>query len=96
MFSNAYLIASTALLSLAGAATYMVDVGKNDTLLFGPSSITAAVGDIVEFHFFPKNHSVDQSSFREPCQFNASSKPFFSGFMPVTSGEGVGQIDSDV
>ena len=28
---------------------------------------TAAVGDIVEFTFHPKNHSVTQSSFAEPC-----------------------------
>ena len=28
---------------------------------------TAAVGDIVEFTFHPKNHSVTQSSFAQPC-----------------------------
>lgn len=36
-------------------------------LVFNPSNISAAVGDIVNFSYHPKNHSVTQSSFKTPC-----------------------------
>jgi plastocyanin len=94
MFSNFNLLASTALLSLAGAATLRVDVGKNG-LAFTPNSTVAAIGDIVEFHYYPKNHSVVQTSFAGPCEFDLPT-PFFSGFMPVAAGEGVSQLNSSV
>jgi plastocyanin len=95
MFSNTNLLASAALLSLAGAAKHIVDVGKNGLLEFSPNSTTANVGDIVEFHYYPKNHSVVQTSFASPCQFSLAS-PFFSGFMPTTSGEAVSQSNTNV
>lgn len=95
MFSNTNLLASAALLSLAGAAKHIVDVGKNGVLAFTPNSTVAAVGDIVEFHYYPKDHSVVQTSFASPCQFNLPN-PFFSGFMPTTSGEAVSQSNTNV
>jgi len=94
MFSNTNLLASAALLSLASAVTHIVDVGKNG-LAFTPNSTKAAVGDIVEFHYFPKDHSVVQTSFAAPCQFNLPN-PFFSGFMPTSSGEAVSQSIANV
>ncbi|KAK8138278.1 plastocyanin-like domain protein [Apiospora sp. TS-2023a] len=47
--------------------THTVVAGANGQLRFEPESVIAAVGDIVEFRFHPKNHSVAQSSFTEPC-----------------------------
>ncbi|KAK6842336.1 plastocyanin-like domain-containing protein [Apiospora arundinis] len=47
--------------------THKVIAGANGQLRFEPESVLAAVGDIVEFQFHPKNHSVAQSSFAEPC-----------------------------
>ncbi|KAK7970365.1 hypothetical protein PG996_001206 [Apiospora saccharicola] len=47
--------------------THTVVAGANGQLRFDPESVIAAVGDIVEFQFHPKNHSVAQSSFAEPC-----------------------------
>ncbi|KAK8049900.1 Cupredoxin [Apiospora phragmitis] len=47
--------------------THTVVAGANGQLRFEPESVVAAVGDIVEFQFRPKNHSVAQSSFAEPC-----------------------------
>ncbi|KAK7940944.1 uncharacterized protein PG986_013331 [Apiospora aurea] len=47
--------------------THKVRAGANGQLRFEPESVVAAVGDIVEFQFHPKNHSVAQSSFAEPC-----------------------------
>lgn len=47
--------------------THIVVAGANGQLRFEPESVAAAVGDIVEFRFHPKNHSVAQSSFAQPC-----------------------------
>ncbi|CZR66884.1 uncharacterized protein PAC_16785 [Phialocephala subalpina] len=77
--SSASLIAAAA---SASAETIQVAVGQSG-LTFSPNDITAAVGDSVEFSFFPKNHSVTQSSFAKPCQPLANG--FFSTFQPTTS-----------
>ena len=72
----------------ASAATIRVDVGKSG-LTFSPSTITAAKGDILDFHFFPINHSVVAGDFNSPCR-PATTGGFFSGFVPVKSGSGEG------
>ncbi|KAI9823397.1 MAG: hypothetical protein M1826_007753 [Phylliscum demangeonii] len=62
---------------------------KKGTLVFSPANLTAAVGDMIQFQFYPRNHSVVQSTFDQPCQprgLNQPSMPgFFSGFMPVSN-----------
>ncbi len=74
---------------VASAKTIPVDVGPSGALSFSPSTITgAAAGDVLEFHFHPINHSVVMSDFDTPC-VPAKSGGFYSGFMPVSSGEGV-------
>lgn len=60
----------------------------NGSLTFSPETITAAVGDLVQFHFYPRNHSLAQSTFDNPCQPMPQTNGtigFWSGFMPVTS-----------
>lgn len=57
-------------------------------LTFTPASITADLGDVLEFHFFPRNHSVAQGDWKNACQ-PATTGGFFSGFVPVSSGESV-------
>ncbi|TVY88760.1 hypothetical protein LAWI1_G007640 [Lachnellula willkommii] len=37
----------------------IIDVGE-DGLTFSPNSTTAAIGDTIEFHFYPEKHSVAQ------------------------------------
>ncbi|KAF1844285.1 Cupredoxin [Cucurbitaria berberidis CBS 394.84] len=68
--------------------THIIQVGgPNGSLAFYPNSIKAAPGDLVQFQFHPKNHSVVQSTFDNPCvpiqniQANKTDA-FFSGFMP--------------
>ncbi|KAL8917229.1 MAG: hypothetical protein Q9208_008068 [Pyrenodesmia sp. 3 TL-2023] len=60
---------------------------KEGTLKFYPNSFDMAVGSMVQFQFYPKNHSVVRSTFDQPCQpiknNNASAVDLFSGFMPV-------------
>jgi len=67
---------------------HVVQVGdKEGGLKFYPESLDVAVGEMVQFQFYPKNHSVAQSSFANPCQpqqaTENSTAGFFSGYMPV-------------
>ncbi|KAH8802822.1 extracellular serine-rich protein [Xylogone sp. PMI_703] len=55
-------------------------------LHFDPENVVAEIGDIVEWHFLPKNHSVVQSSFGAPC-VPESATSFFSGFQPIMEGQ---------
>lgn len=85
-----------ALLALAAstnAATIRVDVGNNGAFAFSPDTIKASVGDTLDFHFHPINHSVVMGDFSNPCA-PAKTGGFFSGFMPVSSGEAVRQRDN--
>jgi plastocyanin len=74
--------------SIVGAKVIRVDVGLNG-LTFTPNAVSAALGDVVDFHFHPKNHSVVQSSFDSPCNSSSVLNPIFSGFFPVLEGESV-------
>ncbi|KAK7409122.1 hypothetical protein QQX98_008730 [Neonectria punicea] len=60
-------------------------------LRFDPDNVVAEVGDIIEWHFLPMNHSIAQSSFGEPCEPLADGSGFFSGFNFVTA---EGQADN--
>ncbi|TRM62550.1 hypothetical protein BD626DRAFT_50837 [Schizophyllum amplum] len=70
--------------SLAAAANFSVLVGANG-LTFEPNNITGAVaGDTVEFLFYPKNHTVTQSTFAAPCSpMSSPAAGVDSGFLPV-------------
>ncbi|KAM0271913.1 hypothetical protein ACHAQH_008915 [Verticillium albo-atrum] len=70
--------------SSAISGVHVVKVGQNG-LTFEPAEVTAAVGDVVEFHFWPMAHSVAQSSFDAPCQ-PLNTTGFFSGPVQVASG----------
>lgn len=65
----------------------MVTVGSaNGSNVYMPNKITAAVGDMVQFQFMPKNHTVTQSNFDNPCEpinLHSNITGVFSGFMPV-------------
>lgn len=69
----------------AAAETIVIEANNNN---FEPKCINAAVGDILEFHFAPNNHSVVMGDLENPCQ-PAASGGFYSGFWPVASGENV-------
>jgi len=66
----------------ATSSPFKVSVGA-DGLTYTPNNIIAEVGTKIEFSFFPKNHTVTQSSFKDPCH-PLSSGGFFSGFVPTT------------
>jgi len=75
MFAKTILFAG-----LASAATFQVKVGQGGNV-FEPSTVTAQVGDTVEFHFSGVRHDVVQSTFDSPCS------PLSGGFVvpPQTS-----------
>ena len=47
--------------------THKVMVGGSAGLIYTPDHITADVGDLVIFTFGPKNHTLTQSTFAQPC-----------------------------
>lgn len=55
-------------------------MGGSAGLVYTPDSITADVGDMVQFNFMSENHTVTQSSFNTPCEKLANGVD--SGFMP--------------
>lgn len=65
--------------------THSVVAGRGG-LKFDPDNIVAEIGEVVEFHFTPRNHSVVESSFGNPCQPKDATS-FFSGFFPVAEGQ---------
>ena len=76
----------TFVLSLTQATNIPITVGADAKLLFNPQTVTANVGDTLTFSYFPKNHSVVQSSFADPC--HPLDGGFFSGFQPLSAGPG--------
>ncbi|KIK59564.1 hypothetical protein GYMLUDRAFT_245235 [Collybiopsis luxurians FD-317 M1] len=83
-----YSTAAAAVLSAAAsvhAATYNVLVGDSNNLVFNPTTLSGvANGDIVNFQFVSKNHSVVQSTFTAPCTAAGVS----SGFQNVSDPTG--------
>ncbi|KAJ7069583.1 hypothetical protein C8F01DRAFT_1326616 [Mycena amicta] len=80
------LATAASLVSIAAAADILVKVGDNQTLTFNPSSVTAAVGDVISFQFLSKNHSVTQSTFANPCAIQTTpTQGIDSGFQFVAA-----------
>ncbi|CAD6452140.1 c12dab74-874d-4bee-8431-555e9fafc929 [Sclerotinia trifoliorum] len=73
--------------SKSAAATHVVSVGA-DGLNYTPRSLTANVGDIIEFRFYPLNHSVARAEYKQPCipyeDTGAGKVGFWSGFEPIS------------
>lgn len=81
------LLSAFALAYLANAATIKITATSSNT--FDPSTITAKDGDVLEFIFEPKNHSVVAGDYRYPCSPLELGTGFFSGFFATSSGENV-------
>lgn len=78
---SACLFSLTAFLALplAYAETIDIKVG-NKGLNFDPDTVTAKKGDLLNFFFYPGDHSVAQSTFDKPCV--AVDNGPYSGFLP--------------
>jgi plastocyanin len=77
--SSASSTASSTTSGSASSATQSVDVGESG-FVFNPDTIHVPAGGVVEFHFYPGDHSVAQAAFNNPCH-PMSDTSFFSGFM---------------
>ncbi|EEH50534.1 uncharacterized protein PADG_06613 [Paracoccidioides brasiliensis Pb18] len=67
---------------------HTVQVGNAEgTQRFYPDSLKVEPGSMVQFQFHPKNHSVSQSTWEQPCSpigaSNGSHPAIRSGFLPV-------------
>ena len=71
------------------AETHIVTAVAKPSLRFEPNIVKAEVGDYIEFHFAPQNHSVARGTFSKGCS-PAHDDGFFSGYIPVEEGESVG------
>lgn len=65
---------------LAPGASHTVKVGGPGGLIYQPDQLNVPVGDTIVFEFLSANHSVTQSSFKEPCKPLAGGMD--SGFQP--------------
>lgn len=62
-----------------GKATHTVQVGpKTNPHAYVPHNLTANVGDVVVFEFYPTNHSVVKADYLAPC-VPATDGLFYSG-----------------
>jgi peroxisome-assembly ATPase len=81
------IIAASALALLANAETIRITATSDNR--FDPETVRAAEGDVIEFHFEPRNHSVVSGDYRYPCSATNAGTGFFSGFFPTNDGEAV-------
>ncbi|KJZ79268.1 hypothetical protein HIM_01419 [Hirsutella minnesotensis 3608] len=84
---------SLSTLLAAAAAVYVargdtIRITAQDTNTFNPDTITAKPGDILEFHFQAKNHSVVSGTYESPCSPLQLGNGFYSGYIPAERGEG--------
>ncbi|KAG8754911.1 hypothetical protein FRC12_011067 [Ceratobasidium sp. 428] len=67
--------------------THKVTVGAWGKLRYDPEYVNAKIGDYIKFEFHPKNHTVTESSFDEPCTGLTGNEGepvgFRTGFVPV-------------
>ncbi|OJD29216.1 extracellular serine-rich protein [Diplodia corticola] len=81
---------STSTSSEAPAATITITVNRVANM-FVPANVTAQVGDVVKFEFWPTNNSVARAAYGYPCTPYALVSPadaadgFWSGFKPVVA-----------
>lgn len=70
---------STTSSTSTGKATHTIQVGpKTSPHAYVPHNITANVGDVVVFEFYPTNHSVVKADYDAPC-VPADHGRFYSG-----------------
>ncbi|KAJ2929159.1 hypothetical protein H1R20_g7922, partial [Candolleomyces eurysporus] len=81
MYSSIVALSLALLAPLSYGAILDVNVGPNGQFVYEPPFVHAAPGDIVRFHFNPKNHTVTQSAFDPPCV--PLQDGFRTGFIPV-------------
>lgn len=76
---------------------WVVTVGMNGTLTYSPDSLTAAVGDSIQFQFVAGNHTATQAAFTNPCEpiaDHSNVAGFYSGFQPAAASAAMGMVST--
>jgi plastocyanin len=82
--------------STAPRSTHTVIVGpKENPHQYSPHNIAAAVGDVIVFEFYPRNHSVVKADFMAPC-VPAAGEIFYSGQFNTFNVNSHGQLEGEV
>ncbi|KIW00758.1 uncharacterized protein PV09_07739 [Verruconis gallopava] len=84
------IVAASACISAAFAATHQIQVGTNGQRVFDPPTVNAAVGDTVQFIWVAGNHTVTSGGGSSSAACQPSGK-FNSGFLIGTAGKTTGQ-----
>ncbi|KAK0625077.1 hypothetical protein B0T17DRAFT_608125 [Bombardia bombarda] len=84
-------LVAAAFVSQVTATTVRIDVSTDGDagptrLVFTPNTTTAAVGDVLEYHYHGATHSVAMSDFDSPCN-PAKTGGFFSGVFSTVAEE---------
>lgn len=70
-----------------GITTHTIAAGQNG-FSFTPATVQADVGDVIEWQFYPSNHSVARAAYEYPCipyeDVGTGNVGFWSGFEPVS------------
>ncbi|PQE04002.1 extracellular serine-rich protein [Rutstroemia sp. NJR-2017a BVV2] len=78
--------AQTPTTSAPPVPTHTVSVGA-EGLSFTPNQLNANISDVIEFRFYPQNHSVARAEYGRPCipyeVTGVNKQGFWSGFRPI-------------
>lgn len=79
--------AAAALVGAAHAETIQITAKSDHT--FDPDTVQAKEGDVLQFHFQPRNHSVVSGNYDYPCSPLQLGTGFYSAFVPTENDEAV-------
>ncbi|KAF7359282.1 hypothetical protein MSAN_01270600 [Mycena sanguinolenta] len=74
---------SLAVIPVARSAVIDVTVGGTGVIEYTPNQVQANPGDIIQFTFKQKNHTITRSTLESPCSPLVGEGAFDSGFVPV-------------
>ena len=60
--------------------TILINTDQQTGFTFTPNALSVAVGTVVEFNFYPGNHSVARSAYKFPCIPYENTGPNLVGF----------------
>lgn len=76
-------VLSFALLAIFAVAQDVIDVVASG-ITYKPDTINATEGTTINFHFYPGDHAVAQSTFESPCVPSGPDAIYSGGFNPYS------------
>ncbi|KAJ6488532.1 hypothetical protein C8R47DRAFT_483056 [Mycena vitilis] len=78
---------SLAVIPVARSATIEVTVGGTGVIAYTPNQVQANVGDVIQFTFKQRNHTITRSTLANPCSPITGDGALDSGFVPVPANQ---------